>query len=124
MRNPITIVMLLGLTGCTVQPVVPVNHRAWVDTSVSDVVAQQRGAAYAEAHCAACHSIGATGESALPAAPHFRDLGMRYPIDDLAESFAEGIDTAHAAMPEFVMSTEENSDLIAYLKSIQRHSTR
>lgn len=123
MRYPATIVMLLALTGCTVQPVVPVSQGAIVDTSVLNVAAQHRGAAYAEAHCAGCHSIGATGESALPAAPHFRGLGVRYPIENLAEAFAEGIDTAHAAMPEFIMSTEENADLIIYLKSIQDRST-
>jgi mono/diheme cytochrome c family protein len=84
----------------------------------------QRGAAYARENCASCHAVGATGDSPLPAAPQFRSLGERYPIDDLAEAFAEGIDTAHQEMPEFVMSTTENTDLIAYLKSIQTRSTR
>lgn len=94
-------------------------------TSVSAVAsAEERGLQYAEANCAACHAVGVTGESALPAAPHFRDLGRRYPIGDLAEAFAEGIDTAHAAMPSFVMSTKDNADMIAYLKSIQNRSTR
>ena len=46
-------------------------------------------------------------------------MGVLYPIEDLAEAFAEGIDTAHPAMPEFVMSSRENADLIAYMKSIQ-----
>jgi len=81
--------------------------------------AERRGAGYAQTRCADCHAIGATGESPLAAAPHFRALGLRYPVEDLAESFAEGIFTAHPAMPEFVMSRDENADLIAYLKSIQ-----
>lgn len=123
MRYVVAFAVLLGPTGCAVQPVVPVGRETLADTPVPNVVAQQRGAAYAEANCASCHAVGATGESALPAAPHFRDLGLRYPIDDLAEAFAEGIDTAHPAMPEFVMSTEENADMIAYLKSIQGRST-
>ena len=119
MRNPITIIMLLALTGCAVQPVAPVGRETFVDSSVPNLLAQPRGVAYAQANCSGCHAIGATDESPLPAAPPFRTLGLRYPVDDLAEAFAEGMDTAHPAMPEFVMSTEENSDLIAYLKSIQ-----
>ncbi len=123
MRYPVTIAISLALTGCTVQPVAPVSQGALIDTSGPTVAAQHRGAAYAETHCASCHAIGATGESALPAAPPFRALGVRYPIENLAEAFAEGIYTAHAAMPEFIMSTQENADLILYLKSIQDHST-
>ena len=124
MRYLVALTVLLGLTGCAVQPVEPVSRVMSGEIGVPDTGALQRGAAYAETNCAGCHAIGATGESPLPAAPHFRDLGLRYPIDDLAEAFAEGIDTAHAAMPEFVMSTEENADMIAYLKSIQTRSTR
>lgn len=81
--------------------------------------AAQRGAAYAEAHCSGCHAIGRSGDSALAAAPHFRALGRRYPVSDLAEAFAEGIVTAHGDMPQFEMSTDENADLVAYLQSIQ-----
>lgn len=96
------------------------NETAAAPASAS---AERRGFDYAEANCAGCHAVGVMGESPLPAAPRFRDLGLRYPVDDLAEAFAEGIDTGHPSMPEFVMSTEENSDLIAYLKSIQGQST-
>ena len=124
MKYLVVLAVILGLTGCAVQPTVPVVQRAWADGSLPNLAAQQRGEAYASANCAGCHAVGATGDSPLAAAPHFRALGLRYPVDDLAETFAEGIDTAHAAMPEFVMSTEENSDLIAYLKSIQVRSTR
>lgn len=124
MRNSVAFAMLLALTGCAVQSAPPLRQGASVVVAVPDVAALQRGAAYAEANCGGCHAIGAAGESPLPAAPRFRDLGLRYPVDDLAEAFAEGVDTAHAAMPEFLMSTQENSDLIAYLNSIQSHSTR
>ena len=124
MRYVVAFAVLLGLTGCSVQPGVPVGRETLVDTPVPNLVAQQRGAAYAEANCAGCHAVGATGESPLPAAPHFRDLGLRYTVENLAEAFAEGIDTAHPAMPEFVLSTEENEELIAYLKSIQGRSAR
>lgn len=85
----------------------------------ADIDAEQRGAAYAEARCASCHAIGRRGDSSLAAAPPFRSLGLRYPVEDLAEAFAEGIVAAHPAMPEFVLSSQENADLIAYLESIQ-----
>jgi mono/diheme cytochrome c family protein len=124
MNYLVVLAVILGLTGCAVQQTVPVVERAWVDAPVPNVAAAQRGAAYARANCSGCHAVDVTGESPLAAAPHFMALGLRYPVNDLAEAFAEGIDTAHAAMPEFVMSTEENADLIAYLKSIQVRSTR
>lgn len=124
MNYLVALTLLLGLSGCAVQPTDPVAQGAWVEVPVPNVAAQQRGAAYASANCAGCHAVGPTGDSPLAAAPHFRALGLRYRVDDLAESFAEGIDTAHAAMPEFIMSPEENSDLVAYLKSIQVRSTR
>jgi len=124
MKYLVVLAVILGLTGCAVQRTDPVVQVTWVDDPAPNVASAVRGAAYARANCSGCHAIGATGESPLAAAPHFRDLGLGYPVDDLAEAFAEGIDTAHAAMPEFVMSTEENSDLITYLKSIQVRSTR
>lgn len=129
MRDFVAFAVLLALTGCAAPSVGPASlEPARPDSSVvltaPDFVALQRGAAYAEANCAGCHSVGVTGESPMPAAPRFRELGLHYPVEDLAEAFAEGIDTAHPAMPEFLMSTQENSDLIAYLNSIQSHSTR
>jgi cytochrome c len=55
----------------------------------------QRGRAFAQANCARCHAIGPSGESPLPKAPPFRTLHERYPVEDLMESFAEGIRTGH-----------------------------
>ena len=60
----------------------------------------------------------------MPAAPSLRDLSRRYPLDPLAETFAEGVNTAHPAMPEFVLTRNENRDLIAYLTSIQSGNGR
>jgi mono/diheme cytochrome c family protein len=61
-----------------------------------------------------------SGESRLPAAPAFRDLHRRYPVEQLAEAFAEGISTGHAAMPEFQFTPAQINDLIAYLKTLER----
>ncbi len=39
--------------------------------------------------------------SPLKIAPPFRTLHLRYPVDTLAEAFAEGIYTGHPTMPMF-----------------------
>jgi hypothetical protein len=49
----------------------------------------------------------------------FRTLRDRYPVEDLAEAFAEGITTGHPSMPQFQLDPAQINDLIAYLNSIQ-----
>jgi cytochrome c len=80
----------------------------------------QRGRTFAQTNCSRCHAIGPVGESPLPKAPPFRTLHRRYPVEDLVESLAEGIRTAHPAMPEFQLDAAQVADLIAYLKSLER----
>ena len=80
----------------------------------------RNGLKFAQANCASCHAIGTTGESPLPAAPLFLTLHLRYPVEDLAEAFAEGIMTAHPGMPQFQLDVAQIEDLIAYLKSLER----
>ena len=82
--------------------------------------AVQRGHAFAQANCARCHAVDPAGESPLPKAPPFRALHERYPVENLAEALAEGIRTAHPAMPEFELDQRQIGDLIAYLKSLER----
>jgi mono/diheme cytochrome c family protein len=77
------------------------------------------GRALLERDCSACHAVGSRGASPDRAAPRFRELGRRYPIDGLAEALAEGILTGHPRMPEFRFSPGQVADIIAYLKSIQ-----
>ncbi|MBK3425862.1 c-type cytochrome, partial [Methylobacterium ajmalii] len=79
-----------------------------------------QGAALARTHCARCHAVGRTGPSPLRAAPPFRDLHARYPVEELAESLAEGIRTGHPGMPEFRFDPDQAEDLIRYLKSLER----
>ncbi len=74
------------------------------------------GRRFAQANCASCHAIGPVGDSPLQNAPPFRSLHLRYPVEDLAE----GITTAHAAMPQFKLDVAQIEDLIAYLKSLER----
>jgi mono/diheme cytochrome c family protein len=74
----------------------------------------QRGQMFAQTNCSRCHAVGTVGESPLPT------LHQRYPVEDLVEALAEGIRTAHPAMPEFELNDAQIHDLIAYLKSLER----
>ena len=77
-----------------------------------------RGKTFVEQNCARCHSIGLSDDSHMPEAPPLRSLHNRYPIDTLAEAFAEGIVTGHPQMPEFQLDTDTTSDVLAYIKSL------
>ena len=79
----------------------------------------ESGHAFAQANCASCHAIGRVGQSPLAKAPPFRMLHLRYPVEDLAESLAEGIKTSHP-MPQFQLDEPEIENLLAYLKSLER----
>jgi mono/diheme cytochrome c family protein len=79
----------------------------------------QRGQVFAQTNCSQCHAIGRVGESPVPEAPPFRTLHTRYPIESLAEAFAEGITTGHPSMPQFQLDPAQINDLLAYLDSIQ-----
>lgn len=76
------------------------------------------GRKFVEENCAACHATGREGESPLAEAPPLRELGRRYPVDSLAEAFAEGIVTGHEGMPEFALEPDALGALLAYLKSL------
>ena len=80
---------------------------------------EQRGRAFARAHCARCHAIGPSGESPFKPAPPFRTLHFRYPIETLGEALAEGIVTGHPAMPQFELRTDQIHDLLSYLKTLE-----
>lgn len=79
----------------------------------------QRGQTFAQTNCSQCHAIGRVGESPIPEAPAFRTLHNRYPIESLAEAFAEGITTGHPSMPQFQLDPAQINDLLAYLEAVQ-----
>lgn len=79
----------------------------------------QRGFTFAQTNCSQCHAIGRIGASPISEAPPFRSLHTRYPVEDLAEAFAEGITTGHPSMPQFQLDPAQINDLLAYLQSIQ-----
>lgn len=72
----------------------------------------------AQSLCGGCHATGETGRSPNPESPPFRDLHKRYPVEDLAESLAEGIVTGHPDMPEFQLTPKAIDDFIAYLQGL------
>ena len=78
-----------------------------------------RGEAILSEHCARCHAIGTEGDSPNAEAPPFRVLSENYPVEDLAESLAEGIMSGHPDMPVFVFTPHDVNAIIAYLQSIQ-----
>ena len=80
---------------------------------------QQRGKTFALNNCARCHAIDRVGQSPLKIAPPFRTLHKRYPIANLAEALAEGIQTGHPTMPEFQLGPDQIHDLLSYLKTLE-----
>jgi mono/diheme cytochrome c family protein len=84
-----------------------------------DPASLANGRELAEIHCAVCHAVAEDDESREAGAPAFRDLSVRYPLDNLEESLAEGIVTAHENMPEFAFEPDDIDAFLGYLTSIQ-----
>lgn len=86
----------------------------------------KRGLSIAKQQCASCHAIGRTGRSKLRNAPPLRTLAARYPLEQLEESFAEGVMVSHKdqPMPSFEMTPNRIADLIAYIKSVSPKKRR
>jgi mono/diheme cytochrome c family protein len=82
--------------------------------------AAQRGLVFVRTNCASCHSIDKVSESPLKVAPPLRTLYLRYPVESLRESLAEGIVTGHPTMAQFPLDPGQVADVIAYLKSLER----
>ncbi len=78
-----------------------------------------QGQAMAETLCSGCHAIGLTGDSPYPEAIPFRQISWDYPVEMLAEAFAEGIMVAHPRMPQWDFEPEQIDALLAYLETVQ-----
>jgi len=79
-----------------------------------------RGMALVSHNCGRCHAIDSKDESTHPAAPPFRDLLQRYPIDALEESFIDSIYSEHPDMPAFTVTPEQLDAILYYIAVIQR----
>jgi len=123
MRMVLT-VLLLATAGCA-------GPRPSIDSRVEEpgdpwgvTGSPARGEVLADMRCSSCHAVGRSGASPMAAAPPFRGLGQRYPVAQLQESLAEGLVTAHPAMPQIELEADDIADLIAYLDSIGSSSER
>jgi cytochrome c len=79
----------------------------------------QRGLTFVSANCTGCHAVDKVSPSPLGIAPPFRTLHTKYPVENLAESLAEGIMTGHPTMPQFRLDPGQIGDVIAYLKTLE-----
>lgn len=80
----------------------------------------EEGALLADRLCASCHAVGASGESPHADAPPLRVIAARWPVEYLAEAFAEGVAVGHADMPEFELHPDRIADLLAYIDSLSK----
>jgi len=87
--------------------------------AVADNESVRRGKAFAQANCARCHSIDRTTRSPRTAAPPFRTLHKRYPVETLEDALGEGMSTGHLRMPEFRLDPGQVGDFISFLKSLE-----
>jgi hypothetical protein len=55
----------------------------------------------------------------MAAAPPFSEIVRRQPLDQLEARFADGLVTAHPAMPPFAFRASEIDDLIAWLDTLK-----
>jgi mono/diheme cytochrome c family protein len=78
-----------------------------------------KGEVLVKQNCSRCHAIGKEGNSPHSQAPPLRTLSRKYPIEDIAESLAEGIVSGHPDMPVFVFDPHDVAAIIQYLQSIQ-----
>jgi len=76
----------------------------------------RRGSAYARTNCVRCHNTEKEGESPLKLAPPFREMEIRYLIQDLIRPLTSG---SHPPMPVFDVSRDQAMDLIAFIKSLR-----
>ena len=87
-------------------------------TQAQDATDVAAGRQLATVHCSRCHGIDDERFLLVQGARPLRDLKLLYRAEDLAEALAEGLDTAHPALPAFTFSPEERAALLAYVDSL------
>jgi len=112
--------MKLALKVAVVAAVFAANPNLAVAAAEPDAAEIEAGRDIAQEHCARCHGVGRVDDSPLPQAPPFRRLHERYPVEQLAEAFAEGIVVGHTEMPVFEFEPAQVEALLAYFKSLER----
>jgi cytochrome c len=89
------------------------------DATAAEKNLVNKGEVLVKQNCSRCHAIGKEGDSPHPQAPPLRTLSRKYPIEDIAESLAEGIVSGHPDMPVFVFDPNDVEAIVQYLESIQ-----
>ena len=112
MRGKASHWILAGLLAMSMTPTPPALGQ-------DSATLERRGQTLLTTNCARCHATGRSGASTHAAAPPFRTLSRKYPIEGLAEALAQGLSVGHPDMPEFVFEPHDVGAILAYLKSIQ-----
>lgn len=86
----------------------------------ADPESEFRGRRLAEANCAHCHAIAFYDPSENTAAPPFRDLGRKIPLESLRRQFADDFFRRHPEMPDFEPTRDQIDDIVDFIESIQR----
>lgn len=111
---PLAGCLAVALTGCATDdggpPPGPVETSPFGSVGLGGTLVRQK--------CAGCHAVELTGDSPMKAAPPFREMGRTYPVRDLQEALAEGLVTAHPAMPQIELEASEVASVIAYLEAV------
>ena len=110
------VVAALGMARPEPQPEAPPAAAVAVPVALPSA---ERGHALVQRDCGGCHAVEATGDSDLAAAPPFRTLHARYPLESLEEALAEGILAGHPAMPEYEYAPEDIADILAWMKTLE-----
>lgn len=104
---------LVGASGGLKRLKVSVDEASLSEKAVGE------GKLLAEANCARCHAVGASGQSPNPKAPEFRVMQQRHPILALREPLTRGIAAPHDEMPKFALGEAEVDKLVAYINTLQ-----
>lgn len=115
-RNPMlaaTGALALALAGCATDDGAPTGP-----AYAAPVGSVALGGNLVRQKCAGCHAVELTGDSPMKAAPPFREMGRTYPVRDLQEALAEGLVTAHPAMPQIELEAADVANVIAWLESV------
>lgn len=110
------ILLLAAAAACTPAAVAPPAAPALLEAP-GDIIAD--GRAIAEAQCASCHAIGASGESPRADAPPLRIILEGESLDAIKADFTEGLHLGHKDMPAFALNPQGVDALFAYVESLR-----
>lgn len=97
-------------------------------TSAAAQASAANGQKLAQRHCGGCHAVSGV-KSALPGAPAFTKLYLRYPPGAVDQVLSEGMlspksppeegsPQTHPRMPQVKLDDDQRADLKAYLLSL------